>query len=115
VAAEDFDALLLPGGVANPDKLRTIPAAVKFGFKLRLGEQNPGFERRRPAADASPTNAGAVRIWNMRSALGVCGAADLCCTNVIESAFPVRLRLANSCFANPKEVCSHSGDQHVPG
>jgi putative intracellular protease/amidase len=30
VAAEDFDALLLPGGVANPDKLRTIPAAVKF-------------------------------------------------------------------------------------
>ena len=30
VAAQDFDALLLPGGVANPDKLRTIPAAVKF-------------------------------------------------------------------------------------
>lgn len=26
----DYDALLLPGGVANPDKLRTIPAAVKF-------------------------------------------------------------------------------------
>jgi protease I len=30
VAAADFDALLLPGGVANPDKLRTIPEAVKF-------------------------------------------------------------------------------------
>lgn len=30
VAAKDFDALLLPGGVANPDKLRTIPEAVKF-------------------------------------------------------------------------------------
>jgi len=29
-AERDFDALLLPGGVANPDKLRTIPAAVKF-------------------------------------------------------------------------------------
>ena len=29
-AEKDFDALLLPGGVANPDKLRTIPAAVKF-------------------------------------------------------------------------------------
>jgi protease I len=28
--AADFDALLLPGGVANPDKLRMIPAAVKF-------------------------------------------------------------------------------------
>jgi protease I len=27
---EDYDALLLPGGVANPDKLRTIPEAVAF-------------------------------------------------------------------------------------
>ncbi len=26
----DFDALLLPGGVMNPDKLRMIPAAVDF-------------------------------------------------------------------------------------
>ena len=26
----DFDALLLPGGVMNPDKLRTEPAAVQF-------------------------------------------------------------------------------------
>lgn len=26
----DYDALLLPGGVANPDKLRTIPKAVQF-------------------------------------------------------------------------------------
>ena len=28
--ASDYDALLLPGGVANPDKLRIIPAAVEF-------------------------------------------------------------------------------------
>jgi protease I len=28
--ASDFDALLLPGGVANPDQLRIIPAAVSF-------------------------------------------------------------------------------------
>lgn len=28
--AEDFDALLLPGGVANPDQLRTLPAAIRF-------------------------------------------------------------------------------------
>lgn len=28
--AEDFDALLLPGGVANPDQLRTRPEAVQF-------------------------------------------------------------------------------------
>lgn len=29
-APEDYDALLLPGGVMNPDKLRMIPAAVRF-------------------------------------------------------------------------------------
>jgi protease I len=28
--AEDFDALLLPGGVANPDQLRTQPRAVEL-------------------------------------------------------------------------------------
>jgi protease I len=28
--AEDFDALVLPGGVANPDQLRTMPKAVAF-------------------------------------------------------------------------------------
>ena len=28
--AEDYDALLLPGGVMNPDKLRVIPEAVAF-------------------------------------------------------------------------------------
>ena len=27
---EDFDALLLPGGVINPDKLRMDPDAVDF-------------------------------------------------------------------------------------
>ncbi|HEX2941641.1 MAG TPA: type 1 glutamine amidotransferase domain-containing protein [Rhodopila sp.] len=30
VSAEQFDALVLPGGVANPDTLRTIPQAVSF-------------------------------------------------------------------------------------
>ncbi len=28
--AGDYDALVLPGGVANPDQLRTIPEAVEF-------------------------------------------------------------------------------------
>jgi protease I len=28
--SDDFDALVLPGGVANPDSLRTDPQAVKF-------------------------------------------------------------------------------------
>jgi protease I len=28
--ADDFDALLLPGGVANPDQLRAQPKAVQF-------------------------------------------------------------------------------------
>ncbi|GII58644.1 glutamine amidotransferase [Planotetraspora thailandica] len=30
VSAADFDGLLLPGGVANPDILRTVPKAVQF-------------------------------------------------------------------------------------
>ncbi|MDX6243124.1 MAG: protease [Frankiales bacterium] len=29
-SAESFDALVLPGGVANPDQLRTQPSAVAF-------------------------------------------------------------------------------------
>jgi protease I len=29
-AVEDYDGLVLPGGVANPDELRTDPAAVAF-------------------------------------------------------------------------------------
>jgi protease I len=29
-SADDFDALVLPGGVANPDQLRTDPEAVEF-------------------------------------------------------------------------------------
>ncbi|GLY27203.1 type 1 glutamine amidotransferase domain-containing protein [Kineosporia sp. NBRC 101731] len=28
--AEDYDGLVLPGGVANPDALRTVPEAVAF-------------------------------------------------------------------------------------
>jgi protease I len=28
--ADDFDALMLPGGVANPDQLRAMPKAVEF-------------------------------------------------------------------------------------
>lgn len=28
--AQDYDALLLPGGVANPDQLRMLPEAVRF-------------------------------------------------------------------------------------
>jgi protease I len=30
VRADSFDALVLPGGVANPDKLRIVPEAVSF-------------------------------------------------------------------------------------
>jgi len=29
-SAEDYDALMLPGGVANPDNLRTHPEAIAF-------------------------------------------------------------------------------------
>jgi protease I len=30
VRPQEYDALLLPGGVMNPDKLRTLPEAVRF-------------------------------------------------------------------------------------
>ncbi|MFI5349184.1 MAG: type 1 glutamine amidotransferase domain-containing protein [Elusimicrobiota bacterium] len=32
--ADEFDALLLPGGVANPDRLRGLPKAVEFVKKI---------------------------------------------------------------------------------
>lgn len=38
----DYDALVLPGGVANPDQLRTVPAAVQFITAM--------FEAGKPAA-----------------------------------------------------------------
>jgi len=40
--AEDYDALLLPGGVMNPDKLRTDPDAVAFVRAF--------FDQRKPVA-----------------------------------------------------------------
>jgi protease I len=42
VSAADYDALLLPGGVANRDRLRTYPAAVSFVRSM--------FEAGKPAA-----------------------------------------------------------------
>ena len=38
----DYDALVLPGGVANPDQLRMVPAAVAFTRSI--------FEAGKPAA-----------------------------------------------------------------
>jgi protease I len=38
--ADDYDALLLPGGVANPDQLRTNPKAVQF-VKQFVGTGKP--------------------------------------------------------------------------
>src|SRR5207248_1965618 len=40
VNPDEYDALLLPGGVANPDQLRTIPKAVEF-VKSFFREQKP--------------------------------------------------------------------------
>jgi protease I len=37
---EDYDGLMLPGGVANPDQLRTIPGAVAF-IKSFFDAQKP--------------------------------------------------------------------------
>jgi protease I len=38
----DYDGLVLPGGVANPDQLRTVPAAVRFARAM--------FQAGKPAA-----------------------------------------------------------------
>ncbi|HYZ54005.1 MAG TPA: type 1 glutamine amidotransferase domain-containing protein [Streptosporangiaceae bacterium] len=42
VRPDDYDALVLPGGVANPDQLRMVPAAVNFVRSM--------FEAGKPAA-----------------------------------------------------------------
>ena len=39
VRASEYDALLLPGGVANPDALRMVPAAVQFVREFMLSEK----------------------------------------------------------------------------
>ena len=39
VRASEYDALLLPGGVANPDRLRTDASAVQFVREFMLGER----------------------------------------------------------------------------
>jgi len=39
VSARDFDALVLPGGVANPDKLRTNKDAVNFVREFMEGDK----------------------------------------------------------------------------
>jgi len=40
--ASEYDALLLPGGVANPDRLRTDPRAVQFVKEFMLSEKPVG-------------------------------------------------------------------------
>ena len=35
-SADDFDALILPGGVANPDKLRMLEQAVAFANSFEI-------------------------------------------------------------------------------
>jgi protease I len=39
VRPSDYDALFLPGGVANPDALRTIPKAVQFVREFMLADK----------------------------------------------------------------------------
>ena len=39
VRASDYDALLLPGGVANPDRLRTDATAVQFVREFMLADR----------------------------------------------------------------------------
>ncbi len=42
--SDNYDALLLPGGVMNPDQLRMIPKAVEFAKSfLRPANRSPQF------------------------------------------------------------------------
>lgn len=46
-----YDALVLPGGVANPDQLRTVPAAVDFvraGVRVCTAGPNALITSRKP-------------------------------------------------------------------
>ncbi|MGN6172645.1 MAG: DJ-1/PfpI family protein [Streptosporangiaceae bacterium] len=64
----DYDALVLPGGVTNPDQLRTVPAAVEFARS-----------RCRPALSARPRRcletavAAACRSHDERDSGGIDG------------------------------------------
>ena len=62
--AEEFDALLLPGGVMNPDQLRMNPKAVEFVKQLHGRRQAGGGDLSRPV-DAD--RGGAVRGRTMTS------------------------------------------------
>jgi hypothetical protein len=59
VSDDRFDALVLPGGVANPDTLRTIPKAVR-------GRRMPSWPS--PRADLrTPTRRGTTSGWSLTS------------------------------------------------
>jgi protease I len=47
----DHDALVLPGGVANPDQLRMVPAAVEFARSMfRAGQPAAASQRQTRSA-----------------------------------------------------------------
>jgi Putative intracellular protease/amidase len=57
--ADEFDALLLPGGVMNPDHLRMQPEAVAFVKRFTDGRQTGGGYLSRPLdSDRSRRGAG---------------------------------------------------------
>lgn len=58
---QDFDALLLPGGVLNPDALRTEPKAVAFAkaFSMRASRWHRSATARGPSSRPARRTAGA--------------------------------------------------------
>ncbi len=58
---QDFDALLLPGGVLNPDALRTEPKAVAFAkaFSMTAGRWQRSATARGPSSRPARRTAGA--------------------------------------------------------
>jgi len=74
--ADDFDALLLPGGVANPDQLRIKTEAVQF-----VNHVTTAGIRLADVADDD-----AVSIWNIDGQAGSAGQSqDLQITNTLSA------------------------------
>ena len=60
VSVHDYDALLLPGGTVNPDKLRTERAAVEFVRSFVESGKPVASIATGPGTSSTPTSPGAA-------------------------------------------------------
>ena len=71
--ADSFDALLLPGGVMNPDHLRMNPAAVAFvrAFFDADFAENPNKKTQKTQFHLHKNRSAPARIFNREEILGI--------------------------------------------